>query len=325
MTVTSSAIVSTTRQPMSISPVVSCNAPRVIKCMVMICLLLGAFTSVSLNAQDTTVVDSARYLWKIETTFGNSYIGTIEQVDDRSILCHTNTIGDIILQVSNIRSMVVIDPGRMKDGKYTPDNPLASRYFFSGSSYPTGRNRIYYRNTWIFINQVDIGLNDQISIGAGVIPLFLIAGGPTPVWINPKVSFPVKKDEVTLAVNCLVGGVLGFFGDGLLGLLSGTMTIGPPDRNLTFGAGLGTDFSWSSVPVLQLGGMTRVGKNTYLMSENYMFTGDPAILVSFGGRTIWRSISVDYGGFAPLGDVDGFLLSPWLSVTLPIGRSFDIR
>jgi hypothetical protein len=48
----------------------------------------------------------------------------------------------------------------------------------------------YYHNFMVFINQATYGVTDNISIGGGLVPLFLF-GGLTPVWITPKVSVPI--------------------------------------------------------------------------------------------------------------------------------------
>ena len=162
------------------------------------------------NAMGQEVQDTVQYRWNIRTTFGNTYIGTIEQLENGAIRCQTENVGAITIQARNIRSMSVIDPSRFKDGKYYPENPLASKYFFGGSAYTVEKDQGIYRNTWVFINQFDFGITDNFSLGGGIIPFFLIAGGPTPVWLNSKVRFPVQEDKINLALNGLVGGVLVF-------------------------------------------------------------------------------------------------------------------
>jgi len=49
-------------------------------------------------------------------------------------------------------------------------------------------------------------------MGGGVMPLFFIAGSVTPVWITPKVSVPLIKDNLNLGAGALLSRVIGFSG-----------------------------------------------------------------------------------------------------------------
>jgi len=295
-----------------------CSGPTAIAAVILL-IITG-----SLHAQQAQ--DSSQYIWRIETNDGNRYSGTIEQVEEGVIQCQTDNIGTITLRVRDIKSMKVLDPERLKKTGYISENPLANAYIFWGSGYPVGRKKAYYRNTWIFIQQFEYGVSDYFSLGGGFLPGFLLFGGPVPAWVNPKVSIPVKDQKMYLGVNSLFGAVIGGFGESPIGIFTGTATIGSPDKQFSFGAGYATNFeSGSGGPVIQVGGLGRLARNTYFMTENYLLDGGANALVSLGGRTIWRKIALDYGGFIPLGDVGGFLLTPWLSVTLPLGGSFDTQ
>jgi hypothetical protein len=69
--------------------------------------------------------------------------------------------------------------------------------------------------------------------------------------------------------------------------------------------------------------MLRVGKKIYLMTENYWIgTHDSSVaLLSFGGRTVWPKISLDYGLIVPRtnGEIP-FIALPWLGVAIPLGK-----
>ena len=67
------------------------------------------------------------------------------------------------------------------------------------------------------------------------------------------------------------GAFLGhLLGEGVsFGLGYGALTVGNRDKNLTLGAGWAfADSEWANSPTLTLSGMTRVGRKTYLLTEN---------------------------------------------------------
>jgi len=149
----------------------------------------------------------------------------------------------------------------------------------------------YYQNTWIMLNQVSYGATDYLTLGAGVVPLFLFAGSPTPFWITPKVAIPIVKDKVNLSAGMILGYVLGEdFG---FGIGYGAFTVGNRDSNLTLGAGWAyVDSQWAESPTLTLSGMTRVSRKTYLLTENYYIgTGYGSIgIISAGGRSVQKRL-----------------------------------
>lgn len=69
-------------------------------------------------------------------------------------------------------------------------------------------------------------------------------------------------------------------------------------------------------------GMYKMGKKSYLITENYLIGAgeETFILLSAGGRWEGNKIAIDYGGVFPL-NADGFIMIPWLSLTIPFGRN----
>lgn len=169
-----------------------------------------------------------------------------------------------------------------------------------------------------------MGLTDNLSIGAGTIPLFMFAGSATPLWVTPKISMPLVRDKLNFGVRGLFGGVLGENNSGF-GLLSGTITIGSRDTNLSVGAGYAwVGGEWSSGPAFSISGMLRTGPKGYLIMENYFadFGGDMGGIMMFGGRRMINKISLDFGGIIPVAPASKFVLVPWLSVTIPFGKKY---
>jgi hypothetical protein len=70
--------------------------------------------------------------------------------------------------------------------------------------------------------------------------------------------------------------------------------------------------------------MTRVGKKTYLLTENYLIGagGSSFGLISAGGRSVQKKLAIDYGLVFPIGmDIGSFIAIPWLGIAVPFGNT----
>ncbi|HEY3384984.1 MAG TPA: hypothetical protein VGK46_00660, partial [Saprospiraceae bacterium] len=182
----------------------------------------------------------------------------------------------------------------------------------------------YYQNVWIFFNQVSYGITDNISIGAGIVPLFLFAGASTPVWLTPKLSIPIVKDKFNVGAGALVGTVLGEEDAGF-GIAYGTTTFGNRNTNVSLGLGYGyLSGEWADVPTVSLSAMIRTGQRGYLITENYFIgtADEDAILLSFGGRRLIKNSGLDFGLLFPVNTDGSFFAIPWLGITIPFGSSY---
>ena len=267
------------------------------------------------QAQDTT------QLYRVQTRDGNEYIGQILHQDEEYILFKTQSIGEITLARKNITRLTPIAPEQVVNGQIWADNPQATRYFWAPNGYGLKPGEGYYQNVWIFFNQASVGLTDNISIGLGTVPLFLFAGTSSPVWITPKVSVPIVENKFNLGGGALIGTVVGE-DDMSFALVYGVGTLGSRNHNATLGLGYGyAGGDWASTPLITLSGMTRLGKNWYLLSENYIggTEGEISVLLMFGARAIIKNVALDFGLVAPRRtDMEGqFFALPWLGLSVP--------
>jgi hypothetical protein len=286
--------------------------------------LLLALALVPVYSQETA--DSLS-LWMVETRDGNEFTGNILFEDSTGIILHSSIYGELHIPASHIKKRKEIRSDLLVNGEYWFGNPHATRYFFGPTVHGLQQGEGYYQNTWILLNQVHYGISKYLSLGGGIMPLFLFAGAPTPVWLTPKLSVPVSRDKVHLGAGMLFAHILG---DGSsFGIAYGASTFGNRENNLTLGAGWGFsgydgDWVWSDRVTLMLSGMTRVGKKTYLLTENYYLSlGEGASfgIIMLGGRSVQKRLAVDYGLVLPLGtDLGEFIAIPWLSITLPFGN-----
>ena len=260
-------------------------------------------------------------LYRIETTDGNTFIGQLIAETDESITILTESAGEITISRNNIRKMTLLENDRMREDGFWHDNPQSTRYLFAPNAIGLRKGEGYYQNTWILFNNVNYGITNNFSIGAGTVPLFLFGSSSTPFWIMPKLSIPVASDLVHLSAGALIGGVIGE-DDGSGGLLYGTGTVGDTNKNLTLGLGYaygGGEIS--STPVVNISAMYRTGQSIYFISENYFIPDtDAGGLVSFGVRWAPENFAVDFALLRPLEDFGGFVGLPWLGLTIPFGR-----
>jgi hypothetical protein len=180
----------------------------------------------------------------------------------------------------------------------------------------------YFQNVWVLWNQASIGVTDYFSIGAGLVPVFLFGSSMTPVWIVPKFSIPVVKDQFNLGVGAIAGRMMGEGGN--FGILYGTGTLGNRNKNISFGMGYGfVDGELAKKPMMNLSFMYRTGVKGYFVSENYYFHGSirDLVLLSFGGRVITKTVGLDFGLIIPIqNNLNTAIAIPWLGITVPFGR-----
>ncbi len=272
-----------------------------------------------LQVQDSVI------LWRIETRDGNSFVGEIVEQDAEKIIFNTSSYATITILKTNLKSIERVNPDNIKDNIYWADHMQSTRYFWQPSGYGLKKGEAYYQNVWILFNQFSVGVTDNFLLGGGIVPLFLFAGSPTPVWLTPKVSIPIKEDKLNLGVGGLFATVLGEE-DTNFGILYGTITIGSKDKNVSFGAGYGYAGSdWATMPTFSLSVLHRTGSKGYFIMENYVvgIDGEVGVLSMIGGRRIIGQHSgLDFGVVIPMFPDQGvFLAIPWLGITIPFGSN----
>lgn len=258
---------------------------------------------------------------RITTSDGNILMGIIEQESEDQIVVRIEGIGEVTIQRSNIRKIEIIPPDQIRNGEYWFKNPHGTRYFFAPNAIGLQKGSGYYQNAWIFFNNVNYGVSDNFSIGAGLIPGFLFGGGldSTPMWILPKLSIPVSGDHFHLGVGAMIGGIVGA-GSGAL--FYGSGTVGSTDKNLTIGLGYGASGGeMTNTPLVNISGMYRAKRTIYMLGELYLLPGiDGSGIALLGARWAPENFAVDFGLVLPLEETGGFIGVPWLGVSIPFGN-----
>ena len=260
-------------------------------------------------------------MYRVETTDGQVLIGALMNETEQEVVIDARELGEVTIQRENIERLEELSPERFRDGEYWFPNPQSTRYFFAPNAIGIPKGTGYYQNTWVLFNNVNYGVSNNFSIGAGTVPVFLFGAEALPIWLLPKFSVSTPRETLHLAGGAVLGGVLGVGDSEGAGLLYGSATLGGRDHNVTLGLGYGfADGGFTDRPALNISGMTRVGRTTYLISENYVFPGvEDASLLSVGVRWAPENFAVDVALVRPL-DAEGIVGIPWLGVTVPFGR-----
>ena len=244
-------------------------------------------------------------VYRIVLFDGNEFVGNYLDHNDVSVSIKTNSIPKIDIPFDKIKAIDIVPQSNMKDGSYWFKNPHPTRYLFTPSAFNLEKGEGYYQNTYIIFNSVAYGVTDFLSLGAGVELISLFAGNGGPIFfVNVKGGGEIAKN-FRLGANVLYVNVPTVFDDeqerygAFIG--GGLATYGSLDHNVTAGVGYAlAEGEFSSNPVFNLSGMTRIGKRTALVSENWIFA--ESALFSYGIRFFGEKISVDLA-FLNNGDI----------------------
>ncbi|MBN2348533.1 MAG: hypothetical protein JXJ22_06845 [Bacteroidales bacterium] len=261
--------------------------------------------------------------WRIETQDGNEFIGTIILETDNTFQLSSENYGVLTINKNNIRLKVKIQAEKTVSGQLWVENSQSTRYFWAPNGYGLKQGEGYYQNVWVLFSQASYGFSDYFSVGVGMVPMFLFAGTSTPAWITPKFSIPVVKDKINVGSGILAGTIIGESSSNF-GIAYGVFTLGDKNNNLNLGVGYGfAGGDWAKKPTITLSSMLRINRRGYFITENYYINAgsESLTLISFGGRTVWSNVSLDYGLVIPLiTDLDNFIAIPWLGFLVPFGN-----
>jgi hypothetical protein len=272
-----------------------------------ILLLLSVILALTAHSQDIPLAElhadsTVQYLLRMKD---ESLIrGSIIAIDGKELTVHTQKLGDIRVQRSDIASAVVLSGTNYRNGQFWFPTPVASRYYFSPSAIPMDAGHGYYQNTLLFINSFAYGVSKNVSLGAGFEVITLLSGRP--IWLlSAKAGFPVAKN-IHLGAGTLLIALSDFSRyDGhrpTLGTAFGVATFGSKENNVTFGAGYGygSVYNEQSDPGAfrmtgTISGTARMGKRIAFCSENWIIPNafDDPVLFSYGIRILGDKSSID--------------------------------
>lgn len=266
--------------------------------VLLFCLCSGNGLSAQ-KFRDSTLV-------KIVTIDGNEFVGKILSQNENEFRIRTETLGEVAIPKLKTKSMEKVDKTKLVDGELWEPHIQESRHFFGPSGYGLRKGEGYYQNTGIFLNQANVGVTDNFSIGGGIIPFPIFA----PVWITPKLSFPYKTGKGSAGIGAIYINAFGWgqeFGNdgeswGGAGMVYGMNTWGSRDHQLTLGMGYGfaDGRGWANYPTFMLSTIQRNRRRWAFISENYVIAAgnsSPVVIISAGARYLGKIVTVDFGAF----------------------------
>ena len=265
----------------------------------VVALLIAAASvraSCQVTARDSSRASTPSITHVLKTIEGSTFLGRLLQDTPGSDSVQFATAGAVIMVARNsIASLATVSPTDIHQGKYWFPNPNATRLFFAPTGRTLRRGEGYYSNTYLFLNGVNVGVTDRISIGGTAT---LVPGSTEQVgYLTPKIGV-YASDDLNISAGALVG-YNGFGDDDIehqFGILYSVATFGSPDANATAGIGYGyVGSKLARSPAIMLGGAARVSPRTALVTENYFVTSsdDSFTIFSYGVRFFGEKLSVD--------------------------------
>jgi hypothetical protein len=184
--------------------------------------------------------------------------------------------------------------------------PLVNTYKYSFSNNYNGlkKNEMYYQNIWVLYNALDYGITNNLSIGGGFLYLFIGGFGN----INLRTQFEITENiKIGVAYNMFYtygSAISNNNGSNYFGLLTGGVTIGNKDNNLTISAGQGdyrasNSFNSNGSSLnsngLSVSGMAKLNNNLYIMTDNFFLKDSDKRFFSISFRIPGKSNCFDFG------------------------------
>lgn len=289
--------------------------------VVRILAWLGAvLCSLSLSAQDAP--NSPEKYLLVRTTDGNRYIGRLLRANSLELVLETPVFPELVIQRSHISRMKLLPPEHAQPDFLLEGVPIAGTYFANTSAYGIPAGKGYYSSALLLHHQVAWGVSEYVSVRGNIFLDF----DDYPMWVAPKISVPVLKNAIQVALEGSIGrGLNVYYSDfnrSDLSVIQGLITLGKRSMHLTAGGGISWGGGqWAQRPFFSISSSVNAGKRWVLISENYFFRvyGEEERLDIIGARYHGYRFSFSLGIIsARQGDVLISTVIPWAGVMLNI-------
>ncbi len=204
---------------------------------------------------------------------GTTLQGYIVRRDSAQTVLRTRNLGEVMLRTDQIARLNAV--GTQPEA--TPDNVTAQWLPYVPTAFTAEPGRWYYRNTSIFVNQVEYGASKNLSIGATAILIPFVylfsANAKLTGEIAPRLRLGLSGQFVTAGFYLFNS----FSGNTTLGIVQAIGTYGEPRRNLTLGLGsVVARGSFGSSGFATVGVMLPLSPKLLFVSQNTFLVGDVA-------------------------------------------------
>ena len=240
---------------------------------------------------------------QVDLRDGGSLFGLVIEAGERVrvVVAAGDTLDLPRSQVERIRAV----RGEMVDGQFMRADPNETRLFFGPTARTLPAGDAYLGVFELLMPFLAVGVTDRITIAGGT-PLIFGEGMPVAIYLAPKVQL-LRSELVTGSI-----GSMSLFAEGeSFGVVYGVITAESRDGQASFtgGGGLGYADEVSNEPVVMLGGDVRVSRSMKILSENYFFPGEGAVLTG-GFRFLGERLSADVGLALPIVGSEGGIALP---------------
>lgn len=270
--------------------------------------------------------------YEITLADGTKLNAVVISQDSSRLVVKTGNLGTVYVPANQVIRMERSTVARSRQTGYAHPAEGYANLFpqylnFTPTAFQAERGRAYYRNSFIYVNQVDVGVTDNWSIGAGLVtPIAFVWAG----WLATKVSVPIgPRARVGIQAQYLLGSVMLFTNETFsASYVQGVVSLGSSQNNVTFGLGKSLDRN-ATGSLLTVGIVRRASPLLTFISENQLsLTSGSRTSGKLGAglRFDRQRHSFDVSANLALGLYRGFSnqtiasFLPWASYQLRVGR-----
>ena len=280
---------------------------RFTNCVILLVALMVFGGPVMADSTDV-VVAQQKALMTFSLMDGSEMTGTISSETDSLYMVDLTTGFKVEIPKTRVLSVRTFK-GQIVEGQLYEPDPNRSRYLWSVSAFPVGREEAYCSDFCLIFPSYNFGLSDQISAQLGAMYFPGLTFENLPIYAGLKISLPPVRAIRTAA------GVQYFSIPGLfdsedrfgMGFLFATGTAGNQFDHLSLSLGWGFvqvdgESQVMDRPIVVIAGNKRLNRTFALVTENWIIPDSEVrqIPISLALRFLGKQIAVDVGGIMAL-------------------------
>lgn len=235
-----------------------------------------------------------------------------EVVERDSISVHLRDANGTLHRIYgwDIKKQQPINFYKKQKGEIWQSNHQFMHNTLSTNAFTNNKGQAYIKSFVGYFNQVNIGLHQNFSMGATILPFFSV---------NPQFTLPVIPDELYFGVSSHIG-VLPNHGNEAFVEPQMTITIGSHEGYGTLSIGNLISKERNRI-VVTAGFSARITQKSYL-SGDYVYVNNMFQIGTLGMRNQWPNVSLDYGLMLVLPTEEFHMLIPlpYIGIGIPINH-----
>jgi len=248
-------------------------------------------------------------VYVIELRDRSEYIGEIIAQDSSSFTLRTAAKIEVKIPMDRIKKMKIASSqerinagivgvnGVEKSSKYPFPNPTYQNYYYSKTAIPLERGSIYYRNTYVLINSLEVGITNFLSIDAGFETISTLIIQQPIFYITPRFNFRIANN-LYVGASYFIGSFPEVDEDAriTIGLASALITYGNTNDNITVNFSIPSLYhELEPIPSIRISGRFALVSDNWIVpgERNSLYDDDEPNLYSYGVRFISSTSTLD--------------------------------